>query len=69
MVYQDLAMSPDLTVWQNLFLGEERHRRGFLLDRRGMRSLAGQVLRDMKTKIQPDYVVSDLSGGTGSSWP
>jgi ABC-type sugar transport system ATPase subunit len=63
MVYQDLAMSPDLTVWQNLFLGEERRRWRFLLDRREMRSLAGRVLRDMKTKIQPDQVVSDLSGG------
>lgn len=63
MVYQDLAMSPDLNVWQNLFLGEERHRWGLFLDRRGMRVRARQVLREMNTKIEPGAPVSDLSGG------
>jgi ABC-type sugar transport system ATPase subunit len=63
MVYQDLAMSPDLNVWQNLFLGEERRRFLLFLDRRGMRSRARQVLREMNTKIEPGSPVSELSGG------
>jgi simple sugar transport system ATP-binding protein len=63
MVYQDLAMSPDLTVWQNLFLGEERRRMRLFLDRRGMRARAGEVLEQMRTKIRPDDLVSELSGG------
>jgi len=63
MVYQDLAMSPDLSVWQNLFLGEERRRWMFFLDRRGMRSRAREVLREMNTKIEAGAPVSDLSGG------
>jgi ABC-type sugar transport system ATPase subunit len=63
MVYQDLAMSPDLSVWQNLFLGEERRRWTLFLDRRGMRSRAREVLREMNTKIEPGAPVSDLSGG------
>lgn len=62
MVYQDLAMAPDLTVWQNLFLGEESRRLG-VLRRAEMRRRARDVLTRMKTKIQPDWLVSDLSGG------
>lgn len=63
MVYQDLAMSPDLTVWQNLYLGEERRRWRVLLDRSGMRAQARDVLQRMNTKIAPDDLVSELSGG------
>lgn len=62
MVYQDLAMAPDLTVWQNLFLGEESRRLG-VLRRAEMRRRASDVLVRMKTKIQPNWLVSDLSGG------
>jgi ABC-type sugar transport system ATPase subunit len=63
MVYQDLAVSPDLTVWQNLFLGEERRRWRLFLDRGGMRSQAREVLERMQTKIRPDDLANDLSGG------
>ena len=63
MVYQDLAMSPDLTVWQNLFLGEELKRWRVFLDRAGMRKRADGVLQRMRTKIRPDNLASDLSGG------
>lgn len=63
MVYQDLAMAQDLTVWQNLFLGAERRRGLLLLDRAGMRAQARDVLERMQTKIKPDDIVSELSGG------
>jgi ABC-type sugar transport system ATPase subunit len=63
MVYQDLAMAEDLTVWQNLFLGEERRRWRLLLDRAGMRAEARQTLERMQTKIKPDDLVRELSGG------
>ncbi|MBO0805096.1 MAG: sugar ABC transporter ATP-binding protein [Nocardiopsaceae bacterium] len=63
MVYQDLAMSPDLNVWQNLFLGEELRRWRLLLDRSAMRARASETLKRMRTKISPDDLVSDLSGG------
>lgn len=63
MVYQDLAMSPDLTVWQNLFLGEEVRRWRLFLDRSAMRARARDTLLRMQTKIGPDDLASDLSGG------
>lgn len=63
MVYQDLAMAPDLAVWQNLFLGEELRRWRLFLDRSAMRARARDALARMQTKIAPDDLVSDLSGG------
>lgn len=63
MVYQDLAIAPDLTVWQNLFLGEELHRGRVWLARRAMRERAAGVLDQMNTKIRPGDRTSALSGG------
>jgi len=63
MVYQDLAMAPDLTVWENLFLGEELRMLGPLSNRRAMRARAGQVLEQMNTKIDPEWRLAELSGG------
>ncbi len=63
MVYQDLAMAPDLSVWENLFLGEEIKRFGILSSRRAMRARAGEVLAQMNTKIRPEWQLGQLSGG------
>ncbi|HET7411087.1 MAG TPA: ATP-binding cassette domain-containing protein [Pararhizobium sp.] len=63
MIYQRLELAPDLTVWQNLFLGEEVRRFGFWTARGEMRERAGDVLRQLNTKIGPDDVVGELSGG------
>lgn len=70
MVYQDLAMAPDLNVAENMFLGRELtigDRKSFpaLLDRPRMNKLATEqieklgitTLRDVRTKV------SSLSGG------
>ncbi|HVC25470.1 MAG TPA: ATP-binding cassette domain-containing protein [Acidimicrobiales bacterium] len=68
-VYQDLALAPDLSVWQNLFLGREKTVRGPLgwigwLDRRAM---AQQSVTDLdRTRIRIASVASRvgrLSGG------
>ena len=49
-VYQDLALAPDLTVAENLFIGRELKRPGLLrplgvLDRREMNAHAGERAR------------------------
>lgn len=68
-VYQDLALAPDLSVWQNLFLGREKTVRGPLgalgwLDKR---SMARQASADLeRTRIRIGSVTSEcgmLSGG------
>ncbi len=65
-VYQDLALIPQLPVYQNLFLGHELTQLGPLrmLDKRGMRKLARQYLDDIKVNLPSvDAETDQLSGG------
>jgi simple sugar transport system ATP-binding protein len=69
-VYQDLALAPDLSVAENMFLGREpvasRRFRGWPapLDRRRMRAAAQEALRGLGINLQSvDRPVRELSGG------
>jgi simple sugar transport system ATP-binding protein len=65
-VYQDLALIPQLPVFQNLFLGHELTSFGPLriLDKRQMRKLARQYLDEINVHVPSvDADASDLSGG------
>jgi ABC-type sugar transport system ATPase subunit len=65
-VYQDLALIPQLPVYQNLFLGHELTRFGALrfLDKREMRKLARQYLDDINVSVPSvDAEAEQLSGG------
>ena len=65
-VYQDLALIPQLPVFQNLFLGHELTKLGplRLLDKREMRRLARQYLDDINVNVPSvDAEAEQLSGG------
>src|SRR5690606_12520431 len=68
-VYQDLALAPDLSVVDNMFLGHERHRTGLggrlgLLARREMTERADEQLRSLSIALPSLKVpVRELSGG------
>jgi ABC-type sugar transport system ATPase subunit len=65
-VYQDLALIPQLAVYQNLFLGHELTRFGPLhfLNKREMRKLARQYLDDINVHVPSvDAEAEQLSGG------
>ena len=67
-IYQDLALAPRLSVWQNIFIGSEQRRRVLpglhLLDKRAMRAEAAQYLRRLNQRIDDvDRPVADFSGG------
>jgi simple sugar transport system ATP-binding protein len=65
-VYQDLALIPQLPVYQNLFLGHEIMRFGRLrfLNKREMRKLARQYLDDIRVRVPSvDAEAEQLSGG------
>jgi simple sugar transport system ATP-binding protein len=63
VVYQDLALVNELSVFHNMYLNRE-HRRGFLLNNRKMRQLAREHLADMGVRIPSvDVEVAKLSGG------
>jgi ABC-type sugar transport system ATPase subunit len=65
-VYQDLALIPQLSVYQNLFLGHELTRLGPLhvLDKGAMRKLARQYLDEIHVSVPSvDAEAVQLSGG------
>ncbi len=65
-VYQDLALVPALTVYQNLFLNREISRFGWLrwLSNKKMRQMARDYLNDIKVQIPSvDALIENMSGG------
>lgn len=69
-VYQNLAVSPALNITENLFLGRETLRPGFLgrvlrmIDRKSMRAESEEFMKSLKFRIQDMNVsVESLSGG------
>jgi ABC-type sugar transport system ATPase subunit len=65
-VYQDLALVPALTVYQNLFLNREVTRFGKLrwLSNNKMRQMSRQYLDDIKVSVSSvDALVETMSGG------
>ena len=63
MIYQRLELAPDLKVWENLFLGEELRRFWVWSARREMRRRAAVALEKLNTKVRPEDIVGELSGG------
>lgn len=59
-VYQELRLIPELSVWQNLFLGREL-RKGKFLDKEGMRARTREVLSEYGLKLDVDTSVGALS--------
>lgn len=60
LVHQEILLAPDLTVAQNLFLGREIRRFGFV-DDKAMRERTRAILHELGTGIDPDREVSRLS--------
>lgn len=69
VVHQDLALAPDLTVLENMFLGHEIARHGLLgvlgvLDRRAMAGRTSTALERLSIRLPSlSIAVKDLSGG------
>src|SRR5262245_36454525 len=62
MVHQELAFCPNLTVAENLCLGDLPGRSGWL-DRRRMRDQARAMLREIEADIDVDVPIGSLSTG------
>jgi ribose transport system ATP-binding protein len=60
LVHQEILLAEDLTVAQNLFLGREIRRFGFV-DDRTMRERTRGIMAELGTRIDPDTVVRRLS--------
>jgi ribose transport system ATP-binding protein len=58
-IYQEFNLVPQLTVAENIFLGRQPRRFGFV-DRRKMRSEAKKLLERIRVRVDPDAPVSTL---------
>ncbi|WP_245605536.1 sugar ABC transporter ATP-binding protein [Thermicanus aegyptius] len=64
-IYQELNLIPELTVYENIFLGREIKNKGkySLLNRKAMKQKAAEVLKRLGQEITPDAKVSSLGIG------
>ena len=60
IIYQELALAPNLTVAENIYLGCESHR-GLVVDRRGMIAGCAEILVGLGARFGPQTLVSNLS--------
>lgn len=62
VIYQELSLSPNLTVAENIFLGNEHSHRG-IIDRTAMFNETVPILARLGVNFRPDTRVSTLSLG------
>ncbi len=63
IIYQELALIPEMTVYENIFLGHEISRNGFTVDWNEMIKRAHEVLKRVRLDINPETKIKDLSVG------
>jgi putative multiple sugar transport system ATP-binding protein len=62
IIYQELALVPDLTIYENIFLGNEI-KNGFLINWNETIRRAGEALKRVRLDINPALKVKDLGVG------
>lgn len=62
IIYQELALFPDLTVYENIFVGNE-NRRGFLMDWNETIKKASEMLAKVKLNVNPSEKIKNLGVG------
>lgn len=63
MIYQELSLSPTLTVYENIFLAREM-KKGFFLDKASMKKRTSELLKELKIEATPNDIIADLPVGT-----
>ena len=67
-IHQELNLFNDLTVFENLFLGQEIKKKTGFLDKKQMIERARQVLERIKMDIDPLMLVDDLEPSRKQLW-
>lgn len=62
IIYQELALFPDLTVYENIFAGNEI-RRGPFVDWNETIVQSSELLKKVKLKVDPETLIKDLGVG------
>ena len=62
IIYQELALVPEMTVYENIFLGNEV-KKGIVIDWNETIKRAGDVLQKVRLNVNPETPVKDLGVG------
>lgn len=62
IIHQELSLFPNMTVYQNIFIGHE-YKKGVFLDDKAHSEGAKKVLKRLEHEIPPDTMVGDLRVG------
>ena len=62
IIYQELALFPELTVYENIFIGNE-NRKGFVMDWNETVKKANEMLRMVRLNVNPGEKVKNLGVG------
>lgn len=62
IIHQELSLFPNMTVYQNIFIGHE-HKKGMFLDDVAHRKGAVAVMKRLEHEMDPDTLVGDLRVG------
>jgi putative multiple sugar transport system ATP-binding protein len=63
IIYQELALVPEMTVFENIFLGHEITNAASVVDWNETVQRAGDMLKKVKLRINPELKVKDLGVG------
>ncbi len=63
IIYQELALIPDMTVYENIFLGNEIKTNGFMIDWNETIKRASAALKKVKLNVNPATKIKDLGVG------
>ncbi len=63
MIFQELNLCDNLSVVDNIFLARETTRRNGLIARKSQKERAGELLRKLEQKIDPDELLGNLRIG------
>jgi len=61
MIYQELMLIPDMTVAENIYLGQELKTKAGLVDHEQMITNASQFIKEMNLEISPTTLVGKLN--------
>ncbi len=63
VIYQELALVPEMTVYENIFLGHEIRKNGLVVDWNETIKQAGEMLQKVRLDVNPATKVKDLGVG------
>lgn len=71
-IYQDLALAPDITVYENIFMGYEPTKFSFLgplqiVDKKKMINRSKELINNLGLDFEPTRLTDELSGGQRQS--